>query len=278
MLAAAESASLAPLNYFNSYPGLGIEAQLRIDDESEAMYYLGNLSFIEQRLGQGLEQAIPSQLQSSAEQWLAEGLTTVYVANKQQVLGVLAFKDEMRSNAKTAVKALQSLALNTHLLSGDAKPVTEDFAQQVAIQHWQAELLPEQKLAQVSQMQAQNSVVMMLGDGVNDAPALAKADVGIAMGGGSDIALNSADIVLMRDDPLLIAQAIALAKQTWRTLQQNLFWAFIYNLIGIPIAAMGLLNPAFAGAAMALSSVCVVSNAVRLNYWQSPITQGEKDD
>ncbi|WP_163132101.1 heavy metal translocating P-type ATPase [Agarivorans sp. Alg241-V36] len=277
MLTAAESLPLAPLNYFNSYPGLGIEAQLRLDDEADSIFYLGNLSLIEQRVENSIEQALSPQLQSNAEQWLAEGFTTVYVANQQQVLGVLAFKDEMRSNAKAAVKALQSLALNTHLLSGDAKPVTQDFAKQVAIPHWQGELLPEQKLAQVSQMQAQDYVIMMLGDGVNDAPALAKADVGIAMGGGSDIALNSADIVLMRDDPLLIAQAIALAKQTWRTLQQNLFWAFIYNLIGIPIAAMGLLNPAFAGAAMALSSVCVVSNAVRLNYWKSPITLGEKD-
>jgi Cu+-exporting ATPase len=271
LLKAAEGTPLQPLHYFNSYPGLGIEAQLSGESNSEQRVFLGNQRFVTQQLADKLTQPFSAELQTQAEQWLQQGFTVVYVATTKELLGLLAFKDVIRPNAKQAVSALQNLNLKTHLLSGDAKPVTKAFAKQVNIKHWQAELLPAQKLAQIGKLQAQHSTVMMVGDGVNDAPALAQAEVGIAMGGGSDIALNSADVVLMRDDPLLIAQAVALAKQTWRTLQQNLFWAFIYNVIGIPIAAMGLLNPAFAGAAMALSSVCVVSNAVRLNYWQSPI-------
>ncbi|UPW19598.1 heavy metal translocating P-type ATPase [Agarivorans sp. TSD2052] len=264
MLAKVDPAKLLPLDHFNSYPGAGIEAQ--ISGEHAGLLFIGNQGFIEQ---QDLALSEP-QLQL-AKQWQQHGLTVVFVAKPEAVLAVLGLADVERANAKATVKALHRLKLEVHMLSGDAEGVTEDFANKMGISDWQAELLPEHKLQHVKQLQG-SGVVMMVGDGVNDAPALAQADVGIAMGGGSDIALNSADVVLMRDDPLLIAQAIALAKRTWQTLQQNLFWAFVYNLIGVPIAAMGLLNPALAGAAMALSSACVVSNAVRLNYWQ-----GERD-
>ncbi|WP_439033331.1 heavy metal translocating P-type ATPase [Agarivorans sp. QJM3NY_33] len=273
MIAAADSQQLFALDYFNSYPGLGIEAQLLQLPQGEQLedrLYLGNQRFIEQQ-GIVLGQA---QL-DIAEQCLQRGLTVVYVANQQRLLAALAFADVPRPSAKLAVAMLKRLKLKVSMLSGDASQVSRSLASDLGIDDWHAELLPEQKLAQIKQRQAQQATVMMVGDGVNDAPALAQADVGIAMGGGSDIALNSADVVLMRDDPLLIVQAIALARQTWRILKQNLFWAFIYNLLGVPIAAMGWLNPAFAGGAMALSSVCVVGNALRLKYWHAP--QGETD-
>ena len=155
------------------------------------------------------------------------------------------------------------------MLSGDHLDVVSRVAGELGIQEYQASLLPQEKAAQVRRWQQAGQVQAMVGDGINDAPALAAAEVGIAMASGSDVAMQSASITLMRADPQLVLDAIRLSQQTYAKIRQNLFWAFIYNVLGIPLAAAGLLNPVVAGAAMAFSSVSVVSNALLLRRWQS---------
>jgi len=160
-------------------------------------------------------------------------------------------------------------------LTGDSLAVAQVVAEQSGIAEVAAELLPEDKRRRVKELVDQGHIVAMVGDGINDAPALAAADVGIAMGSGTDVAMNTAGITLMRPDPRLILDAIDISHQTTRKIRQNLFWASIYNLIGIPLAAAGLLNPIIAGAAMAFSSVSVVSNALLLTRWRPAKRPGE---
>jgi Cu+-exporting ATPase len=188
-----------------------------------------------------------------------------------RVAGLIAIADPVKSTSRQAVAALERLGIGTVLLTGDDRRTAEAVARAVGIGRVFAEVLPDRKLEEVRRIQDQGKVVAMVGDGINDAPALAQADVGIAMGTGTDVAIEAGAITLMRGDPLGAVTAIALARRTMRVIRQNLFWAFVYNVIGIPVAAGVLypvfgirLTPAMAAAAMALSSVSVVSNSLRL--------------
>jgi len=200
----------------------------------------------------------------SAARYAAEGKTVVYVAIDGAMAGALAVADPVKPTAKDAVAELRGLGAEVVLLTGDTESTARAVARDVGIDRVIAGVLPEGKVRAIEAIQAEGRVVAMVGDGINDAPALARADVGVAMGTGTDVAADAADVVLMRGDPRAVAQAIRLARATMRVMKQNLFWAFVYNAIGIPIAASGLLNPMLASAAMAASSISVVSNSLRL--------------
>ncbi|WJN58557.1 heavy metal translocating P-type ATPase [Pseudomonas sp. SO81] len=217
------------------------------------------------------EQGLSSELQRQASDWEAEGRTLSWLIEQSEpprVLGLLAFGDSLKEGAADAVAALRERHIESHLISGDNAGSAGAVGRALGIDRVHAQVLPADKAAHVAELKSSGAVVAMVGDGINDAPALAAADVGIAMGGGTDVAMHAAGITLMRGDPRLVPAALAISRRTWSKIQQNLFWAFVYNLVGIPLAAFGLLNPMLAGAAMALSSVSVVSNALLLNTWK----------
>lgn len=249
------------LDKFNSITGLGVEA------EHDSLYYIvGNEKLMRQ---QGVN--IPSNISAAASEWQSEAKTVIFFASKQEVLGVFAVSDPIKDNAYEGVKAMIEAGIQVVMLTGDNKQTAAAVASQVGIKEFKAELMPSDKAEQVKNYQSNGKVVAMVGDGINDAQALATADVSIAMGHGTDIAMDVAGITLMRSDLRQLAKAINLSKATVQTIRQNLFWAFIYNVICIPIAAgllypfTGfLLNPMIAGGAMALSSVSVVMNSLRL--------------
>ena len=193
--------------------------------------------------------------------WLAER-----TGDSVQVLGLLAFRDAPRAEAKAAIATLHRLGIRTAMISGDNRGAAQAVADALGIDDVRAEVLPADKVDAVQALKAHGRVAMV-GDGINDAPALSAADVGIAMGSGSDVAMHAAGITLMRPDPRLVADAIAISRRTSGKIRQNLFWAFVYNVVGLPLAAAGLLNPVVAGAAMALSSVSVVANTLLLRRW-----------
>jgi Cu+-exporting ATPase len=193
--------------------------------------------------------------------WLVE------LGNASRVVALLAFGDTVKDTAAAAVDQMHAMKIRTVLLTGDNKGAARAVAEKLGIGAVNAEVLPEDKARVVSELRASGRTVGMVGDGINDAPALAAADVGIAMATGTDVAMHAAGITLMRGDPALIADAIDISRRTYRKIQQNLFWAFVYNVVGVPLAALGLLNPVVAGAAMAFSSVSVVSNALMLRLW-----------
>ena len=194
-------------------------------------------------------------------------MTLAYVAENGRAIGLFGYADTLRPEAPAAVTELRQRGIRTLLLTGDRPPAARAIAGAAGLDDWRADVLPEAKAAEVESLRATGSRLAMVGDGVNDAPALAAADVGIAMGSGTDVAMETAGITLMRPDPRLVAAAFDIAAATSRKIRQNLFWAFIYNIIGIPLAAFGLLTPALAGAAMAMSSVSVVTNAGLLTRW-----------
>jgi Cu+-exporting ATPase len=201
----------------------------------------------------------------------AAGRTVVLVAVDGAAAGILAITDPIKESSRSALASLREMGLDLVLLTGDNEQTGTAIAEAVGIQRVVANVLPEGKVAEIRRLQAEGHVVAMAGDGINDAPALAQADIGIAMGTGTDIAMDAGDVTLMRGDLRGVADAIRLSRRTMRTMKQNLFWAFIYNVVGIPVAA-GVLYPAFgimlspviASAAMAMSSVSVVSNSLRL--------------
>ncbi|EJM67918.1 heavy metal translocating P-type ATPase [Pseudomonas sp. GM55] len=209
-------------------------------------------------------------LADSAIAWEKQGRTLSWLIEQSpepQVLGLFAFGDTLKSGALQAVQQLSARNISSHLLTGDNRGSANVVAEALGIQDVHAEVLPADKAATVTALK-ETGVVAMVGDGINDAPALAAADIGIAMGGGTDVAMHAAGITLMRGDPRLVPAALEISRKTYAKIRQNLFWAFVYNLIGIPLAVSGVLNPVLAGAAMALSSVSVVSNALLLKTWK----------
>ncbi|WP_421557299.1 heavy metal translocating P-type ATPase [Pseudomonas canadensis] len=209
-------------------------------------------------------------LADSAKAWEAEGRTLSWLIEQgaqPRVLGLFAFGDTLKPGALEAVEQLKAQHISSHLLTGDNRGSARVVAEALGIDDVYAQVLPAGKAATVAELK-KTGVVAMVGDGINDAPALAAADIGIAMGGGTDVAMHAAGITLMRGDPRLVPAALEISRKTYAKIRQNLFWAFVYNLIGIPLAAFGLLNPVLAGAAMALSSVSVVSNALLLKTWK----------
>jgi Cu+-exporting ATPase len=210
-------------------------------------------------------------LEGEAVQLAHQGKTIVYIAQEEKIMGLVAFADALKASAKQAVESLKRLGLKVAMVTGDNAGTAASVGAQLGVEQVMAEVLPGEKANAVKQLQAAGEIAAMVGDGINDAPALAAADVGIAIGAGADVAIEAADITLIRDDLNAVPDAIALSAATIRVIRQNLFWAFIYNIVGIPIAAgvlypfFGiLLNPKYAAAAMAMSSVSVVSNSLRL--------------
>lgn len=197
------------------------------------------------------------------EKYAAQGKTPTYFVVDGNLVGVLAIADIIRENSKQAIAELQKTT-EVYMLTGDHKLTAEAIAKELGIKNIISEVLPDQKAEEVKNLQKQNKVVAFVGDGINDAPALTQADLGIAMGGGTDIAMESGNVVLMNSDPLRVVSALKLSKKTFKTIKQNLFFAFIYNVLAIPLAAIGVLSPIIAAAAMSFSSVSVVTNSLRI--------------
>ncbi|MEI8083340.1 MAG: HAD-IC family P-type ATPase, partial [Actinomycetes bacterium] len=207
---------------------------------------------------------MPEPIVSAADAAEAQGRTVIYVAIDGQAGGAVIVSDTIKPTSREAVANLKALGLSPVLLTGDNARAARSVAEQVGIDTVIAEVLPQDKVLAIEGLQQQGKVVAMVGDGVNDAAALAQADLGLAMGTGSDVAIEASDLTLVRGDLRTAADAIRLSRATLRTIKGNLFWAFAYNIAALPLAAFGLLNPMIAGAAMAFSSVFVVSNSLRL--------------
>lgn len=245
-------------------PGRGVRA--RVGDD---VVYLGNRRLVDEI---GAAAVLPAALLAAADHHEADGRTVSWLVRvrggETVVEGVLAFGDRVKATSAAAIARLRALGVDSMMLSGDNEGSARAVAQAVGLDHWLAHVQPGDKADVVRGLMTEGRQVGMVGDGINDAPALAAAHVGIAMAGGTDVALHTAGITLMRGDPLLVADAIDISDRTWRKIRQNLAWAFVYNVVGIPVAALGLLNPVLAGAAMALSSVSVVTNALLLRRWR----------
>jgi len=251
--------AIAPAVRINALPGRGLEGEV-----DGATLLLGSSRLMRER-------GIPTAALDDAARTLeGSGHTVSWLADAgaSRLLGLLAFTDPPKPTARAAVERLQQRGLQTAMLTGDNQGSADAIAAATGIGRAYANLLPADKTAHIAAMKEQGAIVAMVGDGINDAPALAAAHVGIAMSSGTDVAMHAAGITLMRGDPALVADAIDISKRTMNKIRQNLFWAFIYNLAGIPLAAFGMLSPVLAGAAMALSSVSVISNALLLRRWQ----------
>ncbi len=264
VIAAADKKALpASLNAskVQSVAGRGVQATV-----GDRQCYLGSSRWM-QELGVDL-----GSLANEAKTLEAEGRTVSWLATEENgkllLTGLLAFGDEVKPTARIAIQQLQQRSIRVAMLSGDNHGSANAVGRQLGITEVHAEILPGEKARVITDLKSGAAVVAMVGDGINDAPALAAADVGIAMSTGTDVAMQAAGITLMRGDPGLVADAIDISRRTYNKIRQNLFWAFIYNLIGIPLAALGYLNPVLAGAAMAFSSVSVVSNALLLRRWR----------
>ncbi len=251
------------LSSFESITGKGAKAS-----HNAETYFVGNKKLLDEN-----KISVVGELQQQANQWGSESKTVVWFADSSKALAVIAIADQIKQTSVEAIKQLQAMDIELYMLTGDNEATAKAIAEQTGIGHYKAEVLPQHKADFVKDLQRQGKVVAMVGDGINDSTALATADVSIAMGKGSDIAMDVAKMTIISSDLTKIPQAIKLSKQTVATIKQNLFWAFIYNLIGIPIAAGilypingFLLNPMIAGAAMALSSVSVVGNSLRLKW------------
>ena len=249
-----------PVDAVTALPGRGLSGRVNNQD-----LRLGNSRLMSELgidLGELAERAKALELAGNTVSWLAMD------APQKRLLGMMAFGDRLKTTAYPAIKQLQELNIQTVLLSGDNRGSVKAVGQALGISDIVAEVLPADKAYHVELLKQQNHHVAMVGDGINDAPALAAADVGIAMATGTDIAMQSAGITLMHGDPILVGAALDIAQRTYRKIQQNLFWAFSYNLAAIPLAALGLLNPQLAGAAMAFSSLSVIGNALLLRTWK----------
>lgn len=272
LLASAENASEHPLadaivtyaknkglnlldnDTFKSVPGHGIKATIH-----QQQILVGN-----RKLMNDYNISISNKLNDQLNHYEYLGQTAMMIAVDNQINGIIAVADTVKNDAKQAIKELRNMNIDVVMLTGDNNRTAQTIAKQVGIEHVIAEVLPEEKAHQISLLQDKGKQVAMVGDGINDAPALVKADIGMAIGTGAEVAIEAADITILGGDLLLVPKAIKASKATIKNIRQNLFWAFGYNVAGIPIAACGLLAPWIAGAAMALSSVSVVTNALRL--------------
>jgi len=275
VLDAARAHGLAPpaAGAAHALPGRGVQA-----DIEGATVYLGNARLMRE-LGTD-----PGWLQARAAQHEDSGRTVSWLAVRTpggiEVAGLLAFGDTIKPGAQAAVARLQAQGIDVLMLTGDSEGAARAVAQGAGIERFHAGVLPGEKAAVVGALRAAGRRVAMVGDGINDAPALAAADVGIAMASGLDVAMQTAGITLMRPDPGLVGDAVAISQRTYAKIRQNLGWAFVYNVVGIPLAAFGVLNPVLAGAAMALSSVSVVANALLLRGWRpapAPATEATRE-
>lgn len=276
VLEAAQARGIAPqlVAQARALPGRGMQAEL-----DGRIVLLGNARLMRE---QG---AATAAWEAQAAAHEAQGRTVSWLALARpegaEVLGLLAFGDSLKPGAATAVARLAAMGIESVMLTGDSEGAARAVADQAGIARYHAGVLPGDKASLVAELKATGRKVAMVGDGINDAPALAAADVGIAMASGTDVAMQTAGITLMRGDPGLVADAVAISQRTYAKIRQNLGWAFVYNVVGIPLAAFGLLNPVLAGAAMALSSVSVVANALLLRGWRpstAAAQQANKED
>lgn len=256
----SEEIAFEPINDFLAVPGKGVQGKIGTE-----MYLAGNFSFMRDN---NIDLA---DFETKADDLAMQGKTPMYFANTKEVIGIIAVADVVKPTSERAIQELRTLDIDVIMLTGDNKKTAEAIRRELGIETVIAEVLPEDKEQEIRNLQEQGKTVAMVGDGVNDAPALARAHVGIAIGAGTDVAIESADIVLMKNDLKDVPTAIKLSKATLRNIKQNLFWAFFYNTLGIPLAAGILypffgwrLSPMYAAAAMSLSSIFVVSNALRL--------------
>lgn len=261
-----KSLALLEAENFNSITGQGIETQI-----AGLSVFVGNRKMMEEK------NISVKELEKDADKLAEEGKTPVFVATDGQPAGIVAVADVVKKSSRAAIESLHKMGIEVAMITGDNKKTAEAIARQVGIDRVLAEVLPQDKAFEVKKLQQEGRKVAMVGDGINDAPALAQSDIGIAIGSGTDVAMESADIVLMHSDLTDVPTAILLSKKTIRNIKQNLFWAFGYNTIGIPVAAgvlylFGgpLLNPMLAAAAMSLSSVSVLTNALRLKRFKAP--------
>ena len=277
--------STAAVTNFTAVHGRGVRATLK-----DRTFLAGNQAMMEEA------EISLGDFPQKAEELAAQGKTPLYFADEKQVLGVIAVADTPKPTSAQAVSAFRQLGLDVVMLTGDNQRTADAIGKELGVTQVMAQVLPQDKEAKVRQLQEAGKKVAMVGDGINDAPALARADVGLAIGAGTDVAIESADIVLMKSDLLDAAAAVELSRATIRNIKENLFWAFFYNSLGIPLAAGVFyhwthwqLNPMFAAAAMSLSSFCVVSNALRLRFFKSkfrpapcsgscPLEQSEPDE
>ena len=249
-------------------PGRGVVSRLAEEPGDGVELAFGNHRLMEEW------KVDTSLLDGRAAHFEGEGRTVSWLAQRTaagpQLIGLVAFGDEPKPHARAAIDALTRLGIATTMISGDSEGAARHVARLLGLTRYEANVLPREKVRHVEALKQGGRVVAMVGDGINDAPALAAADVGIAMGSGTDVAMHAAGVTLLRSDPRLVATAIGISRATVRKIRQNLFWAFIYNVVGIPLAAFGVLTPVFAGAAMALSSLSVVSNALLLKRYRDP--------
>lgn len=258
--ASARGIRVRPVLNFISYPGRGVQAEI---DGKIAL--VGTPAWLSER------SISVNSVQGSVDNLLKRGVTPVVVVLDGLPAGVLGIADTVKPTTADAIASLHALGISTILLSGDHRQVAASVAAEAGIDTVFADVLPAGKADVIRRLQSEGHLVAMVGDGVNDAPALAQADVGIAMGGGTDVALDTANVALVRSDLRGVAAAVLLSRRTLATIRQNLFWAFIYNVVGIPLAAFGFLNPMIAAVAMAFSSVSVIGNALRLRSARLPL-------
>ena len=254
---------LLETNNVKAIPGYGLEAVIENKE-----IHIGN-----ERYFKDLSIKIPDNFINSKNNFEEEGKTVVLVAVNNEFKGIIAVADVVKEDSENTIKMLRDLDIDVYMITGDNKKTAEAIAKKVGIENVFAEVLPGNKAEKVKEIKLQGKIVAMVGDGINDAPALAVADIGIALGTGTDIAIETADITLMKDSLTSVVIAILLSKAVMKNIKQNLFWALFYNSIGIPAAAAGFLNPVIAGAAMAFSSVSVVANALRLKKWKFNINE-----